>query len=90
MYRKWKMEVDVDSILQATLPPGPVDDEVVSYEALVLGGRVSELSNAATPEQDAMVLVLATPSNVAKPSGAGISEEEDTAILVAAARMATG
>ena len=60
-----------------------------SYEALVLAGRVSELSNTATPEQDAVVPVLAPPSNVAKPLMAGISEEEDTAIPVAQARMAT-
>ena len=60
-----------------------------SYEALVLAGTVSELSNAATPEQDVVVPVLATPSNVAKPLDAGISEEEDTTIPVALARMAT-
>ena len=36
-----------------------------------------------------MVPVLATPSNVAKPSDAGIFEEEDTTIRVAPARMAT-
>ena len=89
LYRKWQTEVDVDSLLQATLPPGPVEDEVDSYEALVLAGRVSELSNTATPEQDAVVPVLAPPSNVAKPLMAGISEEEDTAIPVAQARMAT-
>ena len=89
LFRKWKTEVDVDSLLQATLPPGPFEDEVDSYEAFVLAGRVSELSNAATPEQDAVVPVLATPSNVAKPLIAGISEEEDTAISVAPARMAT-
>ena len=89
LYRKWKTEVDVDSLLQATLPPGPVEDEVGSYEALVLAGRVSDLSNAATPEQDAVVPVLATPSNVAKLSDAGISEEEGTAIPVAPAWMAT-
>ena len=57
----------MDSLLQATLPPGPVEDEVDSYEAFVPAGRVSELSNAATPKQDAVVLVLATPSNAAKP-----------------------
>ena len=28
LYHKWKPEVDVDSLLQATLPPGPVEDEV--------------------------------------------------------------
>ena len=49
LYRKWKTEVDVDSLLQATLPHGLVEDEVDSYEAFVLAGRVSELSNAATP-----------------------------------------
>ena len=89
LYRKWKTEVDMDSLLQATLPRGPVEDEVDSYEVFVLAGRVSELSNAATPEQDAVVPVLATPSNVAKPLIAGISEEEDTAIPVAPTRMAT-
>ena len=82
LYRKWKAEVDVDSLLQATLPPGPVEDEVDSYEAFQLAGRVSELSNAATPEHDAVV-------PVAKSLIAGISEEEDTAIPVAPARMAT-
>ena len=89
LYRKWKREVDVDCLLQATLPPNPVEDEVDSYEAFVLGGRVSELSNAATPEQDAMVPMLATPFNGAEPSDAGISEEEDIAIPVAPAQMAT-
>ena len=79
----------MDSLLQANLPPGPVEDEADSYEALVLAGRVSKLSNTATPEQDAVVPVLAPPSNVAKPLMAGISEEEDTAIPVAPARMAT-
>ena len=59
-----------------------------THEALVLASRLSELSNAATPRQDAMVLVLATPFNVAKLSDAGISQEEDTAIPVAPARMA--
>ena len=73
LYRKWKTEVEVDSLLQATLPPGPIEDEVDSYEALVLASRVSDLSNATTPEQDVVVLVLATPSSVAKPSDAGIS-----------------
>ena len=36
-----------------------------------------------------MVPVVVTPSNVAKQSDAGIFEEENTAILVAPARMAT-
>ena len=36
-----------------------------------------------------MVPVLATPSNVAKPSDAGIPEQEDSAIPVAPARIAT-
>ena len=31
LYRKWKTEVDVDFLLQATLPPDPVEDEVDSY-----------------------------------------------------------
>ena len=43
LYHKWKLEVDVDSLMQATLPPGPVEDEVDTYEALVLPGRVSIL-----------------------------------------------
>ena len=34
----------MDSFLQATLPPGPVEDEVDTYAALGLDGRVSELS----------------------------------------------
>ena len=46
----------MDSLLQATLPPGPVEDEVDTCEALVLAGRVSELSNKATPEHSNVVL----------------------------------
>ena len=53
---KWKPEVDVDSLLQATLPPGPVEDEVDTYEALALAGRVNELYNATTPEHSDFVL----------------------------------
>ena len=60
-----------------------------TYEALVLAGRVSELSIATTPEQDAIVPVLVTPSKVAEPWDANICEEEDTAILVTVARMVT-
>ena len=44
MYHKSKTEVDVDSLLQATLPPGPVEDEVDTYTALGLAGRVRKLS----------------------------------------------
>ena len=47
----------MDSFLQATLPPGPVKDEVDTYEALALAGRVSELSNKATPEHSDLYLV---------------------------------
>ena len=56
LYHKWKPEVVVDSLLQAILPPGPVEDEVDTYMALALAGRVSELSNAATPEHSDFVL----------------------------------
>ena len=35
---------DVDSLLQETLPPGPVEDGVYTYAALGLAGRMSELS----------------------------------------------
>ena len=87
LFRKWKTEVGVDSLLQATLPPGLVEDEEDSYEALVLAGRVSELSNAAPQEQDAVVPTLATTSSIAKPSDGGISKEEDTANPEAPARM---
>ena len=45
----------MDSLLQATLPHGPVEDEVDTYEALALAGRVSELSNAATPKHSDFV-----------------------------------
>ena len=55
LYHKLKIEVDVDSLLPATLPPGPVEDEVDTYEALALAGRVSELSNAATPKHSDFV-----------------------------------
>ena len=70
----------MDFLLQATLPPGPFEDEVDSCEAFVLAGKVSELSNAATPEQDAVVPGLATPSKAPKPFIAGISEDEDTSL----------
>ena len=53
---KWKLEFDVDSLVQAIVPPGPVEDEVDTYESLALAGRVSELSNAATPEHSDFVL----------------------------------
>ena len=56
LYHKWKLEFDVHSLLHATLPPGPVEVEVDTYEALALVGRVSELSNAATPEHSDFVL----------------------------------
>ena len=42
-YHESKTEVDWDSLLQATLLPGPVEDEVDTYAALGLAGRVSEL-----------------------------------------------
>ena len=58
LYHKWKPEVDVDSLLQATLPRGPVEDEVDTYEALALAGRVSELSNKATPGHSDFVISL--------------------------------
>ena len=56
LYHKWKPEVDVDSFVQATLPPGPIEDEVDTYEALARAGRVSELSNKATPEHSDFVI----------------------------------
>ena len=56
LYHNSKLDFDVDSLLQATLPPGLVEDEVHTYEALALAGRVSELSNGATPEQSDFVL----------------------------------
>ena len=39
LYHKSKTEVDMDSLLQATLPPGPVEDEGGTYAALGLVGR---------------------------------------------------
>ena len=36
LYHKSKTEVDVDSFLQALLPPRPVEDEVDTYAALGL------------------------------------------------------
>ena len=89
LYVKWKMEVYVDSLLQATLLLGPVEDEAKTYDALVLAGCVSELSNTATRHKDTVVLVLVAPSKAAEPPETGISEEEDTAIPVAVARMVT-
>ena len=56
LYHKWKPEVDVDSLVQAFLPSGPVHDEVDTYEALARAGRVSELSNKATPEHSDFVI----------------------------------
>ena len=56
LYHKWKPEFDVDCLLQATLPPGAVEDEVDTYEALEQAGKVSELSNKATLEHSDFVL----------------------------------
>ena len=56
LYHKWKLEIDVDSLLPATLSPSLVEDEVNTYEALALAGRVSELSNKATPEHSDFIL----------------------------------
>ena len=53
----------MDSLLQATLPLGRVEDEVDTYGVLVLASRVSGLSN------------VATSSKVAELSDAGISEQ---------------
>ena len=39
LYHKSKTKVDVDCLLEATLPPGPVEDEVDSYAALGLNGN---------------------------------------------------
>ena len=44
LYHKLKTEVDVGSLLQETLPPGPVEVEMDTYAALGLAGRMSELS----------------------------------------------
>ena len=44
LYHKLKTEVDVDSLLQETLPPDPIEDGVDTYAALGLAGTVSELS----------------------------------------------
>ena len=44
LYHKLKTEVDVDSLVQETLPPGPVEDGVDTYAVLGLAGRVTELS----------------------------------------------
>ena len=44
LYHKSKTEIEVESLLQATLPPSPVEDEVDTYAVLGLAGRVSELS----------------------------------------------
>ena len=56
LYHKWKPEVDVDSLVQATLPPSPIEDEVDTYKALALAGRVNELSNKAAPEHSDFVI----------------------------------
>ena len=44
LYHKLKTEVEVDSLLQETLPTGPVEDGVDTYTTLGLAGGVSELS----------------------------------------------
>ena len=38
LYDKWKLEFDVDSLLQAALPPGLVEDELDTYEGVALAG----------------------------------------------------
>ena len=70
LFKKWKIEVDVDSLLEATVPPGRVEDEVDTYEALVLASTVSALSNEAPSlfdEED-------SPPKVAESLDTGISE----------------
>ena len=89
LYHMWKTKVDVDSLSLATLPSCLDDGELDSYEPFILDGRVSELSNAATPGRDDVVLVLASLSMIAKPLDAGIFEGDDIAIAVAPAQMAT-
>ena len=44
LYHRLKTEVDLDSLLQATSPPGLVEVDMDTYAALGLAGRVSELS----------------------------------------------
>ena len=56
LYHRWEPEVDVESLLQATSPRGQVEDQVDTYEALALAGRVSELADAATPEHSDFVI----------------------------------
>ena len=44
LYHKLKTKVDVDSLVQETLPRGPVEDGVDTYAAFGLASMVSELS----------------------------------------------
>ena len=81
--KKWKTEVNVDSLLEATLPPGLVEDKVDTYEALVLAGRVSALSNEVPSlfdEED-------SPPRVAEPLDA-CTPEQDTVVLVTPSKVA--
>ena len=83
LYNKWKTEVDVDSLLQATLPPSPVENEVDRYEALVLTGRMSGLSNEAPSlfdEED-------SPPRVGEPFDAG-TPEPDAIVPVTPSKVA--
>ena len=55
LYHKWKPGVEVDSALQATLLPGPGEDEVDTYNGLSLAGKVRGLLKTATLEHSGFV-----------------------------------
>ena len=83
LYKKWKTEVNVDSLLEATLPPGLIEDEVGTYVALVLVGWVSELSN----EAPSLLDEEASPPRVAEPLDAG-TPEQDIVVTVTPSKVA--
>ena len=85
IFKKWKPEVNADSLPEATLPPSPVEDED-TYEAIVVACILTAFSNeepSLFDEEEPLSL-----PRVAEPSDAGTPGEE-TAVPITVARKVT-
>ena len=45
VFSKLEIDVDLDALLEVTLPPGPVEEKEDTYKAFVQAGRASVLAN---------------------------------------------
>ena len=79
--KKWETEINANSLLEATLPPNPVEDEGDTYQAIVLASQVSALSNVEPSLFDGN-------EPLSPPLDAG-ALEQDTTMLVTIARKVT-